>query len=199
LPGVGRIFEDALKALPKTERPESLAKIGEAFCNKLFELERKYGEIGLTSDERQTARLEKSVPVAEAFFAWAAKSAITILPKSPTGAAFTYAANQREQLMNVFKDGRLELSNNRAERSIKPFVMGRKNFLFSYAPSGAHASAIVYSIIETAKENNLRPFEYLEFLFETLPGCTTSAIDSLLPWSDSLPEKCKRHFPKSKN
>jgi transposase len=193
-----RYFEDALKAMPKTERPESLAKIGEAYCNKLFELERKYDERKLTPDERHTARDEKSVPVAEAFFAWAAKSAETVLPKSPAGAVFTYAANQREWLMNVFLDGRLELSNNRAERSIKPFVMGRKNFLFSYAPSGAHASAIVYSIIETAKENNLRPFEYLEYLFQTLPNCTTSAIDSLLPWSDSLPEHCKRPFPKSK-
>jgi len=185
-----RYFEDALKAMPKTERPDSFAKTGETYCNKLFELERKYDE--KNPEQRHAARLEKSAPVAEAFFTWATKATETILPKSHTGAALTYAANQRDWLMNVFRDGRLELSNNRAERSIKPFVMGRKNFLFCFTPAGAHASAIVYSIIETAKENNLRLFEYLKYIFETLPNISISAIDSLLPWSDSLPQCCKR-------
>ncbi|SHI20112.1 transposase domain-containing protein, partial [Sporanaerobacter acetigenes] len=80
------------------------------------------------------------------------------------------------------------------ERAIKPFVIGRKNFLFSKSPKGAQASAVVYSIIETAKANNLNPFYYLTYLFEKLPNIDPNNIeelDQLLPWSDSIPQECK--------
>lgn len=96
--------------------------------------------------------------------------------------------------MNILKDGRLELSNNRAERAIKPFVIGRKNWLIANTPQGAKASAVTYSIIETAKENDLNPFEYLNYLFENLPNVDindSEVLDSLLPWSSTLPESCK--------
>mgnify|MGYP000932156707 FL=1 len=91
-------------------------------------------------------------------------------------------------------DGRLEISNNRAEREIKPFVLGRKNWLFSNTAKGATASTIAFSIIETAKANSLNPFYYLTFLFERLPNIDTNNIeqlDALLPWSTSLPNECK--------
>ena len=91
-------------------------------------------------------------------------------------------------------DGRIEISNNRAERAIKPFVIGRKNFLFSKSPKGARASAIVYSMIETAKANGLNPYYYLNYLFEKLPNIDCENIDELdqlLPWSDSIPDDCK--------
>ena len=182
-----RKFEDALKVMPVADRRGSIAAKGEAYCNRLFDFERKYE--GLESEERHRKRLTESKPVAEEFFSWA--NTIAALPKSKLGEALTYAAGQREWLMNVYLDGRLELSNNRGERSIKPFVMGRKNWLFCNKPSGAKASAIVYSVIETAKENNLKPFEYLKFLFEKLPNSTFSEIDSLLPWGDKIPENCK--------
>ena len=87
---------------------------------------------------------------------------------------------------------RLEISNNRAERSIKPFVMGRKNFLFANTPRGAKASAVLYSILETAKANGLDPYRYLLFLFEELPGMDKSSDDwvaPLLPWN--APDRCK--------
>ena len=93
-----------------------------------------------------------------------------ILPKSTFGQAVQYCLNQWESLTNYLKDGRLEIDNNRSERSIKPFVIGRKNWLFSNTPRGAKASAIIYSIIETAKENNVEPFNYLTYLFEKLPN-----------------------------
>ena len=93
--------------------------------------------------------------------------------------------------MNVYLDGRLELSNNRGERAIKPFVMGRKNWLFSNSVNGVKASAIAFSIIETAKDNGLIPFEYLKFLLETLPTATISRIDNLMPWSVDLPASCR--------
>ncbi len=93
-------------------------------------------------------------------------------------------------------DGRLEISNNRSERSIKPFVIGRKNWLFANTPRGARASAIIYSIIETAKENKLNPFYYLRYLFEKLPNIDTKdpeALDKLLPWSSTVPIVCRVH------
>ena len=79
----------------------------------------------------------------------------------------TYLENQKAYLMNYLKDGRLEIDNNRAERSIKPFVIGRKNFLFANTPRGAQSSAIIYSLVETAKENRLDPFKYLVYLLTT--------------------------------
>lgn len=90
-------------------------------------------------------------------------------PKSKLGIALTYLKNQWIQLNNYLLDGRIELSNNRAERSIKPFVMSRKNFLFSNTPSGARSSAIIFSLIETAKENKLDPYRYLNFVLTEAP------------------------------
>ena len=131
----------------------------------------------------------KSRPVSDAFFAWCAT--LNAVPKSLLGQAVHYVLSQRKYLENVWLDGRLELSNNRCERSVKPFVMGRKAWLFAATPNGATASSIVYSIIETAKENGLRPFQYLQFLLETLSNTTTSGLEALLPWSLSLPDVCR--------
>ena len=129
-------------------------------------------------------------PLAEEFFAWA-NSRSDILPKMPMGKAIKYANDQREWLDNFWLDGRLELSNNRAENAIRPFVIGRKNWLFCNSQKGAKASSVVYSIIETAKANGLKPFEYLNFLFEAMPNATTAQIVSLLPWSHAVPDSCK--------
>uniref|UniRef100_UPI00240A8DF6 transposase domain-containing protein n=1 Tax=Gracilibacillus dipsosauri TaxID=178340 RepID=UPI00240A8DF6 len=88
----------------------------------------------------------------------------------------------------------LGIDNNRAERSIKPFIIGRKNWLFSNTAKGAKSSAIIYSIVETAKENGLNPFQYLKYLFEELPNMNLtdkSNLDQFLPWSPTIPEKCR--------
>lgn len=99
--------------------------------------------------------------------------------------------NQWDKLVGFLKDGRLEIDNNRSERSIKPFVIGRKNWLFANTTRGARASATIYSLIETAKENNLNPFTYL---FEKLPNMDTKdkdALDQLMPWSLTIPLVCR--------
>ncbi len=116
---------------------------------------------------------------------------VNALPKSQLGKAVHYLIEQWPYLKNVFADGRLELSNNRAERSIKPFVIGRKNWLFSNTVNGAKTSAIIYSIIETAKENGLNPFMYLKFLLETMPSTKISNIKELLPGGSHVPAECK--------
>ena len=115
----------------------------------------------------------------EGFFDWCKKS--EALPKSPIGVAVNYALKQRKYLENVLLDGRLELSNNRAERSIKPFVIDRKNFLFCNTPRGAKASAMMFSVIETAKENGLNPFDYLSEVFKKSPN--GAIVDELLPFN----------------
>ena len=106
-------------------------------------------------------QLEQEKPVLDALLSWANEMQAKTAPKSALGRAIHYLLEQWPYLTRYLEDGRLELSNNRAERSIKPFVMGRKNWLFANTPGGAQASAVIYSLIETAKENALDPYRYL--------------------------------------
>jgi transposase len=186
-----RKFDEALKTIPPEKREGSESRKGLEYCNQLFALEREYTDARLSPEDRYQRRLEQSKPVFDALSQWATST--NALPKSALGRAIHYFEEQRPYLENVFLDGRLELSNNRAERSIKPFVIGRKNWLFSATVNGAKASSAIYSMIETAKENSLKPYEYLKYLFESLPNANTtgSTLDSLLPWSSSLPDDCR--------
>ena len=193
-----RKFADILKSLPDYNKPGSLAMRGVEYCDKLFELEREYTEMSTDNNfmARYEARLEKSKPIMDELFSWADSvygRNIMATPQSNMGKALAYAMNQKSQLENVLKDGRLELSNNRAERSIKPFVIGRKNWLFSNTPKGADAGAMFYSIIETAKENGLNPYNYLKYIFETAPNIdfirNPNLIEKLLPWN--APSECR--------
>ncbi|WP_230868042.1 IS66 family transposase [Iocasia frigidifontis] len=188
-----RGFTDALKALPKgSVHLKTNAEEGLNFCNRLFQIERDLKD--LSAEERYQKRLEQSKPVLEAFLSWLKIKEQQTLPKSGLSKAIKYCLNQWPKLEAFLLDGRLEISNNRAERAIKPFVIGRKNFLFSKSVKGATASAITYSIIETAKANNLVPFFYLKYLFEKLPNIDLQNIeqlDELLPWSQSIPEECR--------
>jgi hypothetical protein len=118
------------------------------------------------------------------FFAWAIS--LPALPKMPLGVAVNYALSQRKYLENYLLDGRLEISNNRAERSIKPFVIGRKNWLFANTTRGARVSAVLYSLIETAKENGLVPYEYLTRVFRDSPNLTNGEdIEKLTPFAQA--------------
>lgn len=182
-----RKFDEAVKSQPKGTKTGSAVE-GLAYCTKLFMIEQELQD--LTPEERYEERLKREKPLLDQFKAWADTRQVS--PKSKLGKALTYLKNQWEYLTNYLLDGRLEISNNRAERSIKPFVMGRKNFLFANTPRGAKASAVLYSILETAKANGLDPYRYLLFLFEQLPGMDKSGdnwVDPLLPWN--APDQCK--------
>jgi transposase len=185
-----RGFADSLKALPagKGSAPV-VAREGLEFCNRVFAIERDLHD--LTPEERYKKRLELSCPLLDAFSAWLKTQLPRVLPKSALGQAIKYCRNQWDKLETFLLDGRLEIDNNRSERSIKPFVIGRKGWLFANTPRGARASAVIYSIVETAKENGLNPFQYLCYLFERLPNPGESNLDELLPWSDSLPDVCR--------
>ncbi|HHY95025.1 MAG TPA: IS66 family transposase [Firmicutes bacterium] len=185
-----RKFDEALKVLPADKRSAPVAaREGLNFCNQLFDIERDLKEAG--PEERHQARLERSRPVLDAFSAWLKSQSPRVVPKSLLGQAIRYCQSQWSKLQGFLLDGRLELDNNRSERSLKPFVIGRKGWLFCNTPRGARASAIVYSIVETAKENGLIPFEYLRYLFERLPNLGGGDLDDLVPWSESLPDSCR--------
>ena len=182
-----RKFDEALKVLPEKDREDSGAMTGKRYCDRLFRNEREFAD--MKSSERFDKRMELSKPLLDEFFSWVEN--LNVLPKSLLGLAASYAMSQRTYLERFLLDGRLEISNNRAERSIKPFVIGRKNWLFANTPNGAKASSIIYSIIETAKENHLKPFEYLVFLLQIIPNSTTGKLDDFLPWSDQIPDVCR--------
>jgi len=182
-----RYWEKLYETLNEPDREGSLAERGLVYINLLFAFEDEFRD--LSPDDRYISRLKYSKPVSDDFFEWV--GSITALPKSLLGEAVHYSLAQREYLENVYLDGRLELSNNRAERSIKPFVQGRKVWLFSNTPNGAMSSSIYYSIVETAKENGLNPYQYIKYLLETLPTAKTSDLERLLPWSESLPDHCR--------
>lgn len=189
-----RKFDEALTVLPKKDRDRggTASHTGLEYCNRLFEIERTLKSV--STEERFKARLEQSSTLLEEFHKWLTDQAAMALPKSVIGTAVTYCLNQWLKLTAFLEDGRLEIDNNRSERSIKPFVIGRKNWLFSNTSRGANSSAVIYSIVETAKENGLDPFGYLTYLFETLPNTnieSASVLESLMPWSKDLPSSCR--------
>ena len=153
-------FDKAMKSHPKLKVKGSLAAQGLSFCSLLFGLEDAFS--GLTAEQRYEGRLKQAKPVLAALLAWANSRNVT--PKSTLGTAMKYLHDQWPYLTNYMKDGRLELRNNRAEQSIKPFVIDWKNFLFANTPSGAKGSAVIFTMIQTAIENGLDPHKYLTWL-----------------------------------
>ena len=175
-----------LEAMPEgADAKTCKAAEGYEFCNRLFELERQFE--GLTAEERLIQRKEKSGPILEAYWTW-----LYTIPR-PTGKlkdAVTYAQNQKAHLSAFLEHGEIEISNNQVENAIRPFVVGRKGWLFADTPQGAEASAIIYSLMETAKANNLRLDDYLLHLLSIMPERAEQnkdfKMDDLLPWSEEM-------------
>ncbi|WP_456300711.1 IS66 family transposase [Tumebacillus avium] len=179
-----------LKASPASSRSAAAtAKEGLELCNRLFAIEREMKEA--TPEERYKTRLERSRPVLDV----AENSKIPRVTEERTGSSHNVLSEPMGSLAAFLLDGRLEIDNNRSERAIKPFVIGRKNWLFANTPRGAKASAVIYSVVETAKAKGLNPLVYLTYLFETLPNLANPHdhhdLDRLLPWSDTLPLICR--------
>lgn len=195
-----RYYTDALKALPKEAKIESThAYEALEHFKKMFYLESKWKD--MSPSERAENRNMELRPALEAYSLWLQENQPKVVKKSKLGQAINYSASNWELLTNVLKDGQCELTNNAAERQIKPFVIGRKNYLFCKSPHGAKASAMAYSVIETAKMNGLNPFYYLKYLLEQLPNTKLSspdALDHLLPWSENLPEECRKTIESEK-
>ena len=175
--------------IPQTDLEKYIpAEIGIAYFNKLFYLEREFKE--LSPEERQKKRIEQEVSVWENFFGWLG----TLNPTkgSKLEKAVNYAQNHKDTLQGYLQDGRCELSNNRAERNAKSYAIGRKNSLFHTSVNGAVASSVIYSLVETAKANNLNVFQYIYILLLYMPGCKnrSEGIEQLMPWSEFIKEHC---------
>lgn len=164
------------------------AEKGVLFCNQLFFQERLIKE--LSAEDRKEKRLEKETVIWKNFWNWI--NTLNPSKGSKLEKAVNYAINHQETLMNYLKDGRCEISNNAAERKAKAYATGRKNFLFHDTEDGAKASAVVMSLIETAKMNNLNVFQYLYVLLLYMPDYKDepAGIEQLLPWSEFIKEKC---------
>lgn len=158
-----------LNAIEVQSDPKDMSTVGGECLQRierLFAWEK--GNEERSEEEIQEIREKQEKKEIEEFFAYCEGKKEEALPKSVLGKAIGYALNQKEELKTYLEDPRLELSNNAAERGIKPFVIGRKNWLFCNSASGAESSAILYSLIETAKENDINPYEYLNWVFEKL-------------------------------
>lgn len=174
-----RKFMEAQKAQPKGKTGK--ADMALSFIQKLYRIEISIKD--KTSDEKHQIRQAQAKPILDKLYAWLNKA--NIVPKSALGTAIGYSKNQWHKLSRYIDDGSLNIDNNRAERAVKPFVIGRKNWLFCNTTNGANTSAMLYSIIETAKANGLIPFDYIAHCLEQLSQKDCD-IEQLLPWNVKL-------------
>jgi transposase len=174
-----RKFNDVYKM---TKKQPGKAEDALTIIAKLYEYERMFQAGGLSVQQRQKLRKEQVAPLLDRFKSWLIALRPKVPPKNPLGKAISYTLNQWESLIVYTQDGRLNIDNNPAERMIRPFTVGRKNWLFMGSPEGAKASAAIYSLIETAKANGVHPGEYLTHIFTELPLTSAENLHTLLPW-----------------
>ena len=179
-----RKFDEVIKALKGKNVKPGKAHMALNTIAKLYAIEKQCKT--MSAEQRYLVRQKKSQPILNQFKQWLDKSAEQVPPKQLPGKAIHYALNQWTQLTCHIEDSHPEIDNNAAERRIKPFVIGRKNWLFSQTPNGAMASVTLYSLIETAKANKLEPFAYIRYILIELPKlgrhAEPEAFNTLLPW-----------------
>ncbi|EOS35213.1 IS66 family transposase [Schaedlerella arabinosiphila] len=196
-----RRFDEALTPLKKgftkeqlkeTTAYQAMARIGMLY--KIEELIRNQ-----SPEERYAERQKQSKPLLEAFFGWLHTLEGSVNRSSKIGEAVLYALNQEKYLKAYLEDGHLSIDNSAAERAVKNFAIGRRNWLFSKSIKGAEASATVYSITETALLNGLKPYDYVAYILERMkdlgPFPSKEDLQQLLPWSESIPESCRTNRP----
>lgn len=182
-----RRFDEALKLIPKPSQKESNAFLLMKQIQAIYREEGKLND--LSSDERLKQRQAVIKPLVDAFFAYL--KTINVSKKDKFGDAVRYARNQEKYLRVFLTDGDVPIDNNASERAIRGFCIGKKNWQMIDTIHGAKSSAIIYSIVETAKANNLKPFDYVQHLLEEIPKHMNdkdcSFLEDLLPWSEKLP------------
>jgi hypothetical protein len=181
---VRRKFVEAQKANSQKGKKAIGGKAGKALgmISKLYAIERRIK--GKSPQERYAIRQQDSVPILNELHNWSDEILHKVLPKGLLGKALGYMRKNWAKLTVYTEDGRLNIDNNPAENAIRPFVIGRKNWLFSDSPQGAQASAQLYSLIETAKANGMPPQSYLSHVFKELPKAQSlDDIEALLPWN----------------
>lgn len=187
-----RRFDEALKLIPKSCQKESNAFL---LMKQIQAIYREEGKLkDLSSDERLKQRQVVIRPLVDAFFAYL--KTIKVSKKDKFGDAVGYALNQEKYLRVFLTDGDVPIDNNASERAIRGFCIGKKNWQMIDTINGAKTSAIIYSIVETAKANNLKPFNYVQYLLEEIPqhmdDRDCSFLENLLPWSEKLPAEIRK-------
>lgn len=192
-----RDFSDAQKAFKgdtKQAQKKSIAYKALKLIGAIYAQEDNLKE--LTPEERLIHRQEVIAPLVEAYFAWVKKQDTSTIASQATVDGINYSLNQEKYLRSFLLDGNIPIDNSASERAIRPFTVGRSNWKLIDTPNGASASAIAYSLVETAKANNLRPYEYLRYVLSVLvehqDDTQRDFLDDLLPWSENLPEICKQ-------
>lgn len=169
--------------------------IGVIYCDKLFEIERQIAELSV--QEKKDKREELSKSILKEFFTWVNTTLNTkIVVNNKLKKSLVYAQNQQKELSEFLNDGRIPLSNSLAERAIRPFAVHRKNWLFADTPDGAKANATMYSLIESAKLNKLKIYNYMKYLLEELPqleNLNDDILEKYLPWSKELPDDVRNY------
>ena len=162
---------------------------GVKYIDKLFEIENEIAKLNI--DEKLQVRKEKSEPVFKKLYEWVFSTSEKYITNNKLKKAITYVINQKENLSKFLNNGKIPLTNSRAERAIRPFAVHRKNWLFADSVDGANANAVWYSIIESAKANNLNINKYINYLLKELPQLeneqSQQEIEKYLPWSKKLP------------
>ena len=189
-----RKFHDALEVIPKDLRKQSVLYL---IMNQIRAIYREEGKLsGLSSDERTAKRQLVVKPLVDAFFACLKQNSDRVPKSGKTKEAFTYALNQERYLRVFLENGDVPMDNNASERAIRGFCIGKKNWEMIDTVNGATSSAIIYSITETAKANQLKPYEYFEYLLTEIPkhmdDKNSNFLEELLPWSETLPENIRK-------
>ena len=189
-----RRFDEAVKVIPKEARSKSTAYLVMKQIHAIYREDGKLQE--LSPQERLQQRQMVVKPLVDALFVYLKSTEQNVSAKTKLGDAYGYMLNQEKYLRVFLTDGEVPIDNNASERAIKGFCIGKKNWQVIDTISGAKASAIIYSIVETAKANNLKPYEYFEYLLSVIPehmeDTDTSFLEELLPWSESLPENIRK-------
>lgn len=189
-----RKFDEALEVLPKEQRKKSNAFL---VMSQIQAIYREEGKLkGLTSEERLVQRQLVIKPLVDALFVYLKQQEPTVPKSGQLRKAYTYILNQENYLRVFLEDGDVPMDNNATERAIRGFCIGKKNWQMIDTINGAKASAIIYSIAETAKANNLKPYDYFEYLLSEIPNHMddkdNSFLEDLLPWSENLPERIRK-------
>lgn len=189
-----RKFEEALEVIPKELRKQSVLDL---LMNQIRAIYREEGKLsGFSADERVEKRQLVVKPLVDAFFAYVKQNSGRVAKSGKAREAFTYALNQEPYLRVFLENGNVPMDNNASERAIRGFCIGKKNWEMIDTVHGASASAIIYSISETAKANGLKPYEYFEYLLTEIPKhqdeSSTEFLADLLPWSEKLPEYIRK-------
>jgi len=170
-----RMFEKSL------EDDKKRAEYAMIEIQKLYQIERRARQLGLSAEQRHELRLNESLPILNELGKWMAAQVRTTLPKSPFGKALIYSVSRWDKLMNYLRDGHLEIDNNLVENAIRPTALGKKNYLFAGSHAGAKSAAMFYSFFATCKHNDVDPYTWLKKVLEIIPDYPANKLTDLLP------------------